>query len=498
MKTLILLSIAALLLLSCTNASATAEGVGNEGLECAVKKILSAIQVRKADSLYDAQTSLILPLRASFDLGLDGVTSVFLEGLAHALDQTASLGHLRSKARSGSIRLDPFLWNPSRSGGDDRHFFPVEEKFANRIFPAVEAFEQPVITEARLSQLQFCYLLSSAMKQVAHRGECQHLSQVEARFLSRTFSFLLRSIAVPYWVDVEVGGWHRRFPNLKARISTFLNPSSYDVTLWKSYCRAITDTDLFVVAIAADLLHVADAFNNALGIEKIQPQEREVLLEIRDSALQIMEQGIQPGKGFLFQVGIWADYPDFLYAGCRGNELPVRPCPKKDVAEDSSHFHRWPWWLESFRDSWPSDHANHRYYEGLLRRLAEQFVSKVVASRGNGLILLSNYMDGTNGWYRVGYRGRSWGNGPYTLSLTALYGSWYILGKYDSRIKGIRNSLCTMVRSTDPETIQFRIKYYGGRSSTNPYPNGWGDKDILGADSIYNLYCEMAERLFPD
>ena len=59
-----------------------------------------------------------------------------------------------------------------------------------------------------------------------------------------------------------------------------------------------------------------------------------------------------PGDNrWLFQPGVWRDHPDYLYAGNDNLGENLLPMPVDDIAEDTSHSHRYPVWLESLRNA---------------------------------------------------------------------------------------------------------------------------------------------------
>ncbi len=479
----------------CLNAAAADEGkLTDEDFVFHVRPLLDSIDVQSPASLYQSQVCLMLPVRGAFELGHQGAQTVILQSLSRVLDQTITLGNIRNIAAGGATNVDPFLLDASRSGKNQRRIFPTKDLM--RVTP-LSLSKAPTFTEARLCELQFCYLISHCLKNVclAHPNSWEGMNAPERRFVQEASKFLLEDIVVPYWVEVEAWSWGKSFPNMRervtARIDTFDKPNSGRPSYW----AALTDEDLFLCAIAADLSCVLRILASSDKPFTVSALDAQILQEIRELTLKSIQQRLEPGEGFLYQVGVWSDHPDFFYADCKGTEYPAKTCPRKRVAEDSSHFHRWPWWLESFRDSWPPDHENHKFYETLLKRLANQFMHKVVVFSNERRLLLNNYMDGGNGWYRVGYLGRNWGYGPYTLSHTAGYGSWYILAKYDESVKKFNRALCSMIKSEDKEIVGHRVRFFGTQSASNAYRNGWNDQDVLGTGSLYDFYCRIAEDL---
>ena len=104
-------------------------------------------------------------------------------------------------------------------------------------------------------------------------------------------------------------------------------------------------------------------------------------------------------------------------------------------------------------------------------------------------------MNGANGWFRVGYEGRNWGYGPFALSATARFGSWYILAPYSQAVRLFNRRMCAMVSAADPLTVEHRTKYFGARGAILDNPYGWSNEDQLGKDSVYAVICAMAAEL---
>jgi hypothetical protein len=145
----------------------------------------------------------------------------------------------------------------------------------------------------------------------------------------------------------------------------------------------------------------------------------------------------------------------------------------------------------SFMDANEINSEAYNYWRNLLFKLGEQFFGKVVVLSNDG-VLLNNYMDGGNGWYRVN---DNWGYGPYTLSNTAIRGGWSILSDFYPDVSIFVKELCDLVMSTDSEKIEFRTLYYGERDYSMPVDEaGLRSIDLLGSNTIYGLNCRYIEQ----
>ncbi|MBN2546605.1 MAG: hypothetical protein JXB50_12465, partial [Spirochaetes bacterium] len=437
-----------------------------------ISNILNSIDIQNENSLYETQQVLMLPLLGAFELNDEKIKSLLTKGLNDSLDNMTELGKLRNDAKNNLIKIDEKLLNSALSGNDQRKIFTVKRIYENKIMGKVIPFTKEVkITEAVLSELQFLYLVSSACKYIImyNQKESKKLSEYELIFIKKSFNLLLNSIIIPFWTEIEAWHWKKSYKNMKERAIARLNRQNKELSDY-SYYRVFFDEDKHFFAITSDLIFILKSpLFNRLEL-KITEYEKNILSEIQDLTLRIMKDRLDKNEEFNFQKGMWFDHSDYHYAGSNSIDKPEKKSIKYDIAEDTAHSHRWPWWLKSFLDSWIDNENNYNYYKSLLKRLSNQIVEKVFFIDGEK-VLLNNFMDGTNGWYRVNYMDSGIGYGPYTLSHSAIYGSWLILAHYNDKLKEINKLLYNMSCSNDKEIIDFRIKYYG-KNYSNTKKNG--------------------------
>lgn len=199
--------------------------------------------------------------------------------------------------------------------------------------------------------------------------------------------------------------------------------------LWKlaeknvsvSYHRAIIDEELFVFAIAADLLASSQLVGSVPS---------ETLLDIVAVARRVFANEVVETEdgGWLFQPGVWADGPGHAYAGQTEKAKGMKAMPLTDVAWDSSHSHRFPLWITSLENAYVRGSKNNIFYRKLKKGLATQLINKVLVPPGENFPVwrVTNYMDGRNGVYRW-RENDGFGYGPYELSGTFLIGWWAFL-----------------------------------------------------------------------
>lgn len=227
------------------------------------------------------------------------------------------------------------------------------------------------------------------------------------------------------WCSQKIGTWgtSEQFTGMKERI------------IWKlevrdvkhSYYRAITDDELFLFAIAADL-------RNYERMVKNPEQHSDKLTDILNMAYTIFEnKGVeQVDGGWLFQPGVFKDHRDYIYAGQIKITENMSPLPVDGIGMDTSHSHRLPLFLTSLAEAYENNDHQYVFYKEIKKKLERQFYNKVLVlpDEFNPEFRTKNFMDGTNGVYRYRYStlGDNEGYGPYELSGTIKLGWWSFLG----------------------------------------------------------------------
>ncbi|BCD67953.1 hypothetical protein [Nitratiruptor sp. YY09-18] len=225
----------------------------------------------------------------------------------------------------------------------------------------------------------------------------------------------LNKVVINSWLNIPAWHWVKMFPNMKLRTLAKLNKDPS--IAGKSYYYAIIDEDIFLFGITANLVQINACKN------------KELCQEILEIGYKIFKKKIHNESEFSYAKGEWYEHPDYLYAGYEKKEFPKYPCPNPDMELDISHFHRMPWIFSDmynvFKYLKEINKAN--YFDKSLREFYNKFNKKLVVYNQNGLPLLKNFIDGSNGWYRVRYHKNypNFGYGPFELSLVAVLGSYY-------------------------------------------------------------------------
>lgn len=240
----------------------------------------------------------------------------------------------------------------------------------------------------------------------------------------------LMSTVENVWLEIPAWQWERKpFINMKERLIWKLNS---DKSL--GYKRMITDEDLFLFGIAANLNHIYP--------------ENKILKDISFYTLKTFEKrsSFDESGRWLFDVGVYNDYNDFVYAGYTSKINVNKKKILQNMVSDSSHFFRMPKILFSLQNSYSVGSENYKKYQLYRDGLSKQFFDKVLVKR-NDKIYLTNYMNGENGIYRWEYStlGKGKGYGPYELTYSFGMGWWTFLP--DDKIKTIYEKYYNQIKN---------------------------------------------------
>lgn len=228
-----------------------------------------------------------------------------------------------------------------------------------------------------------------------------------------------------FYVENYTGNWknEKKYNDIWELFDGLLYGEGYGTGM--SYDHAFTDNDLYPLAIMCDLLYVSDKLDEKEEYDFSNMKKAvSYINEIMKTQIDIDEDG-----SWLFQIGVWSDYPDYQYAGIKNsNEIEEgQICKVKDITEDTSHYSRMPLWLRSFQRAQDSIEGGvPEYYDSLIEGLGKTVMKNMLVRPDDTCeyYRLNNYSNGVNGLYRYGYHEDGVGYGPYGVSSTFLLG-WY-------------------------------------------------------------------------
>lgn len=229
-----------------------------------------------------------------------------------------------------------------------------------------------------------------------------------------------------------------------------------------SYCNAVTDQELWIISGVSNYLAASQIDSELIKkpkyfiVLKKFLSDANSLLASRLTTSNLLDFEDQPVEGLNFDLGAWSDYSDYDYAGYTGASYPTESdkSTPKNVGWDISHARRFIFVFESLYKnkevlgfSFPND--------DVMTKLANQFVYGVF-NKDFTYPLFSNYMDGSNGWYRVGYAGRNgFGYAPHSITESVLSGGFGFYQKYQPQTDLIMASLYNTIHSKEPAIINF-------------------------------------------
>ncbi|NOT84683.1 MAG: hypothetical protein HOP02_07900 [Methylococcaceae bacterium] len=343
-------------------------------------------------------------------------------------------------------------------------------------------------TENILSSAQFLYLIADAINVIGH------IRKSEQTPLMAWFTKFYVPILMDHyqrWILDDVGpfqvrGWGcavngqyvetgmNHFKYLTKSLAKTLGDSSSP-----SYCNAVTDTDMWIIAGVTKLMAAAiknpktvtiPADKNTSYLSYIKLGAHLLASRISFSKLTDFSGNIVQGANF--DLGAWDDHEDYKYAGYelaaypKFNDKDLKKYSKKNTAWDISHARRFVNVFQTLYEnkdllglSFPS--------QAIMQGLANQFIYGTF-NRNFEMPLFTNFMDGSNGWFRVGYLERvGFGYAPNDQSIAALTGGYGFLSEYNSDIGELFCKLEVMINSTSANIRKHVIDHYESNYQNN-------------------------------
>lgn len=263
-----------------------------------------------------------------------------------------------------------------------------------------------------------------------------------------------RSFRLSGWGCTKGTYNHREFLRLKHERSFRFKPV---------VCKTIFDSDLMIMAGLAQVL-AANALDPVrvpvssedLAAYRAYLKEAEAIVQSR---IELRPIGVAGStlQGFAFDNGFYRDYADHRYARYTDTLYPpdgMKDRKSPDASWDISHARRFFFVFNAMHQASENIPLSLPYPQ-YLEALAHQFYH--VAFTDTVRMLFTNYLNGDNGWYRVGYHGKGSGSPPYGLSQSALEGGWFFLSEYYAPIGDLGRKLWQQFQD-DPGVYN---RYYG-------------------------------------
>lgn len=357
----------------------------------------------------------------------------------------------------------------------------------------MDAPEESVTMGNLLNLMQF---LCFASRYVVLAQRTSNYSKIPIGLVPRIYKFLNA-----YWNTVPIKTWDNstEFTGVKARLAykmTLTNPA-------KSYYRAVLDAEVYMGAIASDLLQYNRLIGGIPSLPGLTPPyDVTVLKDIRDTIIKAWKPGVNYNDigGWVFQKDVWDDHPDHAYAGHTTMTTGMATKKQLGTGEDTSHCQRYPLWLRCFMEAAEADSDERNYFVALLKGLEKQFYTRVLVKPNATYraYLTTNFITGWNGVYRWNYQNvaPNTGYGQYDLSGTFLTGWWIFLGT--PRITKAHTEMLKLFPL--PDNI---VDIYYGAPGPNATPSSMKNDKLLiknttgiRALTVY-LAAKIGEQILP-
>lgn len=344
--------------------------------------------------------------------------------------------------------------------------------------------------EMVLCSSQFLYLVSSAINLFLDIDESQRTQNMNE--LIERFSPIIINDHYFRWIYADQGifqvrGWgcddgiFNHYDFLKK-----IYNRSFGTMNYCSYCNAVTDTDMWIIAGVVEML-AANKKNPHLV--PLADDERLRLLSYVDIGTKLLESRMSSNAlidfdgnsalgllGLNFDLGAWDEHPENAYSGYTGELFPIESdkMAAENAGWDISHARRF---VRVFETLYNNRDVTGQFFPHTRTMMC--LTSQVVYGVFNKNFekpLFSNYMDGTNGWYRVNYDDgqiirMGFGYPPYSLSKSVISGGWGFWSKYNTDMSKLMNTLWNMLNiiwnNSDEEIVEFARKNYASQTYEN-------------------------------
>lgn len=340
---------------------------------------------------------------------------------------------------------------------------------------------KPVGQEVILDSSQYLYLLSDVVSIIVDIEKDKRTPMMREA-LNKFIPLLMEHYQ--RWIFIKPGpfqvrGWGCRYngeyvPSGMNHFDFLNKKLGYQLGNGKSpvYCNSVTDVDMWIIAGVTNVLAV---YKKEKNLVPITPEEYRRLLNYVQLGSKLIESRFSDtrlkdlkGKyvtGTLFQRGTGETFPDYEFAGYTGQEFPkTTPINKlryrqKGVAWDLSHSRRFVHVFETLSENKDILGLNFPTKDHMVK-MANQ-LNYATFNLDFKKPLFSNFMDGTNGWYRINYADRKgFGYGPSDMSIAVLIGGYGFWSIYSSDTQKIFTALSDMLKSKDPEVRKHVINHY--------------------------------------
>lgn len=425
-----------------------------------------------------------------------------------------------------------------RKGGDVYVLYDTQEKLQSfvdmtRRCRDVRQIEEITVTLSPVFPALQCSPATGVCAWICRGGPvCTPANQLlgnEVVLVSSQFLGLLGAVATDIVENVRVRDRtpeERAFLNnaasaMATQVNRWLSQSYFTDVAWRSsitpaYVKDagskyfFLDKDLWYMTSLSNLAELREAgvtFNTdgSRAFRALQDKDRQIASLFNLFLDRVTLINAPNGLRAEIDRGYWREFADDKYARYDGDSSPmlcrrgpngkpqqVLRVPAKasymdpDVGWDISHARRLVPALASFvrnRENLEKvfGYSNRNFHPIVLRQaFANQIVDKIW-NHDSGHPLFSNFWDGSNGWYRVGYENGTGqcqaGMPPYDLAWSIPTGGYLEWGDINPTIRALGERLYQLTYAQDTESRSFVARFYrefaAGGEAGNTSSNVW-------------------------
>jgi hypothetical protein len=251
-----------------------------------------------------------------------------------------------------------------------------------------------------------------------------------------------------------------------------MNPSSGNLKR-----RNMSEEEIGVVIAAAVVLGADAADPKLVALTSDDRAKLRDLVKVGADRFQFSRTLTKDSEGRTCALYFKGDYDyleDFDYAGYQGEKFPT-PADKakvKGTSWDIGHFYIAPTFLRALYDHRTATGVDFPRKEDI-EHIGNQYAYHVFEGDYKKP-LFKNFFDGTDGWYRVGYLGRTgYGIAPshycsqsdrsHSCNTIGAISSWGLLASFHPGIARIGTTLLDLARSKDPTVACFQAQCFRER-----------------------------------
>jgi hypothetical protein len=433
-------------------------------------------------SAYHYQSNMMLFAEYAYRLKDKEKQEDVLYGLEILKNYVYELHSLREKERKKEVELSGFFRNKNRSGKTNRNVIAFKKINEDGTIDPNHFIWNNISEKQIAGYISYVLMLLS---------EKDNLCEFEKKLFNYWIDFLIYDYLIPH-ANGQIYGWHwaGAFPSVTERLHAKLrNPLPKKLAEKPSY-SAILDSEWWLFATAAAVNH---AIYNKDFVSRYPESHFEVIQKFLNLGYLSFKQRLSGKDPFAYDCGKWKDRDSHRYSGYTKNSFP-RDMPAQidpEATWDIAHFQRMPWILLMLEKG---DREHSGYYQGLRERLAQQFVQKILYYNDKGYPLLTTYINGVNGWYKVDQDART-GFGPGSRTYSFVNGGWATLIPFELAIYDAYEKLLKAIVSDAGYETEYRIRCYGTIKYSALKGEGalHGISDRCGKGSLAEARLKMIE-----